>query len=233
MKGLFVTGTDTNVGKTWVGKRLIEELCKRGIKVTPRKPIESGWDENNIYSTDAWILANAANMTSDLDSICPNRFHHPISPVRAAVLVGQQLSIKSIKEQCLKGVADNHFLYVEGAGGFYSPLCADGLNADLAESLNLPILLVAENRLGCINQVLLNVEAIEAQGLTLKAIVLNMPSCQDNIAHPKNMNNHEDIKNLVGYPIISISHRQHTQTNDSFKELASLIVPPNLGNKDS
>ena len=159
-------------------------------------------------------------MTSDLDSICPNRFHHPISPVRAAVLVGQQLSIKSIKEQCLKGVADNHFLYVEGAGGFYSPLCADGLNADLAESLNLPILLVAENRLGCINQVLLSMEAIEQHELNLKAIVLNDVAEQNQ--ENKNMDNQADLKSLLDYPVFSISHKQSNKS--VFDDLALLVI---------
>ena len=66
MKGVFITGTDTNVGKTWVGEQLIKELRDRNINVIPRKPIESGWAENDITQTDAWILANAANKTKNL-----------------------------------------------------------------------------------------------------------------------------------------------------------------------
>ncbi len=65
MRGLFVTATDTNVGKTWVGRRLLQALIEQGIEVVPRKPVESGWNDD-LTQNDAWILANAANNTKDL-----------------------------------------------------------------------------------------------------------------------------------------------------------------------
>lgn len=228
MRGLFVTGTDTNVGKTWVGQHLISALCKSGVNVIPRKPIESGWDKNNQESSDAWLLASAANQLDQLDSVCPNRFSHPISPVRAAALEGVTLSVSELKDQCTPPhfymiKSDNKkddFLYVEGAGGFYSPLCVDGLNADLASALGLPVLLVAEDRLGCINQVLLTLEAIERRGLVLSAIVLNDVS--KNEGKPKfnnNMNNHKDLSAMVSCPIVSIQHNDR-----AFDELALLLL---------
>ncbi len=230
MRGLFVTGTDTNVGKTWVGQHLISTLCKNEINVIPRKPIESGWDKNNEESSDAWLLAKAANQLDQLDSVCQNRFSHPISPVRAAALEGVTLSIATLKEQCTpphfymtksNNIKDD-FLYVEGAGGFYSPLCADGLNADLASALELPILLVTENRLGCINQVLLTLEAIKRRNLVLSAIVLNDVSKNEgNPEFNSTMNNHEDLSDMVSCPIIPI---QHNQNNSAFDELALLFL---------
>ena len=218
MKGIFITGTDTNVGKTWVGAHLISALCDKKINILLRKPIESGWDENNVENTDAWLLANAANQVDCLNDICPNRFSRPISPVRAAAHEGQKLSIEAVKNQCKNGVGADSFLYVEGAGGFYSPLCADGLNADLAKALGLPILVVAENRLGCINQVLLTVEAIKQRGLKLKAVVLNDIS-GDNESH--DMNNAEDLAGMLDCPIIT-THFNQTST-DAFEKLALLI----------
>ena len=230
MRGLFVTGTDTNVGKTWIGQHLISALCKSGINVIPRKPIESGWDKNNEESSDAWLLASAANQLDQLDSVCPNRFSHPISPVRAAALEGVTLSISELKDQCTPphfymtksdNVKDD-FLYVEGAGGFYSPLCVDGLNADLASALELPILLVAENRLGCINQVLLTLEAIERRDLVLSAIVLNdVSKNKDSPKFNSNMNNYKDLSAMVSCPIISI---QHNQNDSAFDELTLLFL---------
>ncbi len=217
MNGIFITGTDTNVGKTWVGQFLISALCKKGVKVVPRKPVESGWDNNKVESTDAWLLAQATNQLGRLDSICPNRFSLPISPARAATLEGKSLSIEELKKQCLTGVSPSDFLYVEGAGGFYSPLCDDGLNADLASALGLPVILVAEDRLGCINQVLLNVEAIKLRGLSLKVIVLNTVSS----VSAGDMNNAEDLKSLVDYPIICLSFNQDSST--IFNDLALLI----------
>jgi dethiobiotin synthetase len=219
MNGIFVTGTDTNIGKTWIGQHLISALCKKDIDVAPRKPIESGWNTDDIENSDAWLLAKAADKLDALDTVCPNRFSRPLSPVRAAKLEDKNLSISSVKKQCLKDVSDNSFLYVEGAGGFYSPLCFDGLNADLASALNLPILLVAENRLGCLNQILLNIEAIEKRSLVLKAIVLNTVSEGQNI---NEMDNLEDLKSLIGYPIIATPYNQ--SATNAFDELASLVV---------
>lgn len=148
----------------------------------------------------------------------PNRFSRPISPVRAAALEDKKLSIEAVTNQCLTGVGADSFLYVEGAGGFYSPLCADGLNADLANALDLPILLVAENRLGCINQVLLNIEAVKQRGLKLKAVVLNDISGNNK---SYDMNNAEDLAELLDCPIITTWHNQ-TPT-DAFEKLALLI----------
>lgn len=218
MKGIFITGTDTNVGKTWVGVHLISALRNKESNLILRKPIESGWDENNVEITDAWLLANAANQLDDLSNICPNRFSRPISPVRAAALEDKKLSVEAIKDQCIDRVEADGFLYVEGAGGFYSPLCADGLNADLANALDLPLILVAENRLGCINQVLLNVEAIKLRGLELKAVVLN-DITGDNASH--DMNNAEDLAEMIECPIITTRFNQ--VSTKAFEKLASLI----------
>ena len=223
MKGLFVTATDTNVGKTWVGKHLIQALQENGVNVVPRKPVESGWSDNTML-TDAFVLANAADKIKDLESICPNRFKAAISPHRAASLEGKSISIDQLHQQCLKGVGVNDFLYIEGAGGFYSPLCTNGLNADLAVALKLPILLVVENRLGCINQALLSVEAIESRGLKLIALVLNNPVVA---ALDSNMDNLTDLRHRTHHPVIAFNHMTDNE-NDINKiiceNLCSLVI---------
>jgi len=218
MNGIFITGTDTNVGKTWVGVHLISALVDQKLNIVLRKPVESGWDESNVENTDAYLLAKAAQQLDKLNTICPNHFKLPISPVRAAMHEGVQLTLTALKEQCVNGFRENDFVYVEGAGGFYSPLCSDGLNADLASFLDLPILLVVENRLGCINQTLLNVEAIEQRGLELKAIVLNNISVTDKSLE---MDNAKDLARLLNYPIIEIPF--NNKSTYTFKELALLI----------
>lgn len=207
MNGIFVTGTDTDVGKTWVGTQLIQALIVRGVNVVPRKPIESGWPEltENLPTTDTWKLANAAGLGEQLDNICPNRFPAPLSPVRAARMVDSQLSLDLIKQQCLSNTKENDFIYVEGAGGFYSPLVEDGLNADLASKLSLPVVLVANNKLGCISQVLLCCEAMQKRNLDLRAIVLNQVSPDSQTAA---MNNQQDIAEYVSQPVFSLHHGQ-------------------------
>jgi dethiobiotin synthetase len=218
MKGLFVTATDTNVGKTWVGKHLIHELIIKGYDAVPRKPVESGWN-TDITQTDAWTLAMAANMTDSLDIVCQNRFKAAISPDRAAFLEHKNITIEQLRRQCLNQANKNDFLYVEGAGGFYSPLCSDGLNADLAVSLGLPVLLVVENRLGCINQTLLTVEAIENRELKLIAIVLNSPRKE---IQDREMDNFVDLQKHTNYPVLKFNHND--QLMASMDNLCSLAI---------
>lgn len=207
MNGLFVTGTDTDVGKTWVGVNIIRQIKKRNINITPRKPIESGWPvaQDDKQFTDAYRLAEAAGCLEKLASVCPNRFAAALSPVRAARMEDSPLSLKTIRAQCLQDLKENDFLYVEGAGGFYSPLVEDGLNADFASSLDLPIILVANNRLGCMSQILLCCEAIEKRQLKLAAIILNQV---EEIAGNTAMNNEADLRDYLSYPIFSLAHQQ-------------------------
>jgi dethiobiotin synthetase len=196
--GIFITGTDTDVGKTWVGCHIISALQAQGHDIAPRKPVESGWNKE-ITQTDAWKLAQAANKQQQLDIICPNRFTAPISPSRAAYLEGNERSIAELKQQCLETLHSKQILYVEGAGGFYSPLCKDGLNADLCVALNLAIILVAEDKLGCINHVLLTVEAIKQRGLTLACIILNQRQTKEMTTQQNNLH---DLKTYLPNEII-------------------------------
>ncbi|VAW51056.1 Dethiobiotin synthetase [hydrothermal vent metagenome] len=174
MQGVFITGTDTGVGKTFVGTTIARTLNQRNVKVIPRKPIESGClnQDGKLIPQDALALKEAANYQGSLSDVCPYRFEPPISPVRAAHLAGKVLTTEQLVSICLQG-SEEGFLLVEGAGGFYSPLAENGLNADLAVALQLPVLLVADDKLGVLNQVLLNAEAIQTRGLQLAGVVLN------------------------------------------------------------
>ena len=201
-KGIFMTGTDTDVGKTWLGCQIIKELQQLGYNIAVRKPVESGWNED-ITQTDAWKLASAANKQQQLDVICPNRFKAPVSPSRAAQLEGRTISLAQLKQQCLDTLDSEQILYVEGAGGFYSPLCEDGLNADLCEALDLPVILVTEDKLGCINHVLLTVEAIKQRGLILICIILNQRQVNERDTQQDNL---QDLREYLPDEII-ISER--------------------------
>lgn len=174
LPGIFITGTSTGVGKTHIGVLLAKALAATKIPVHPRKPVESGCEivRGELLPSDALALMQAAAYGGTLADVCPYRFQPPISPARAARLANTRLTTEQLVDACLDN-REGHFLLVEGAGGFYSPLTEDGLNADLAVALQLPVLLVAENTLGVLNQVLLNVEAIRARGLELAGIVLN------------------------------------------------------------
>lgn len=201
MQGVFITGTNTDAGKTYTGVLLAKKLRQNGITVIPRKPIESGCsiENNELVPHDAHALMEAADYAGALSEVCPFRFKPPISPVRAAYLANRVLTTDQLVQVCIQG-SENGFTLVEGAGGFYSPLAEDGLNADLAIALQLPVILVTSNKLGCINEVLLSIEAIKLRGLHLIGLVIT--SKEENI--DDRMCNAADLRETVTCPVISI-----------------------------
>jgi len=206
IKGIFITGTDTGVGKTYIACAIAQQLQQKSVKVTPRKPVESGCqqDDKELIPSDAVALKKAANYSGSLAQVCPFRFAPAISPKRAAQLANQALSTHKVAQACMQNVEEDEFLLVEGAGGFYSPLCEDGLNADLAVALELPIVLVAEDKLGCINHVLLSVQAIETRGLILSAVILNQTQ-ENNI---ELMDNFNELSDLLDCPLLTTVFNQ-------------------------
>ena len=203
MQGVFITGTNTDVGKTYLGVLLAKTLREKNINVIPRKPIESGCKkiDNELIPADALALKQAAGYEGDLSDVCAYRCEPAISPVRAAHLANKILTTNQLLNICLNG-SENGFTLVEGAGGFYSPLTEDGLNADLATALQLPVILVADDTLGCINQVLLTVEAIKTRGLKLIAVVLN--NIHNN--RDEQMDNAADLREHLDCPVFSQPH---------------------------
>ncbi len=204
MRGVFITGTDTGVGKTFVGTRLAAWLAGRGLQVRPRKPVESGCPclKGGLLPQDALAYHQAVGGMEPLERICPYRFEAALSPERAARLAGVELRLAELVAACLDGVGAEDFLLVEGAGGFYSPLAADGLNADLAVALGLPVLLIAADRLGAIHQVLVTAEAIARRGLTLAGVVLNRV-CGETVP---GLDNGADLQRWLSRSVVTWPH---------------------------
>jgi len=186
------------------------------LPVIPKKPIESGCIRkgDELIPQDALALKNAANYSGPLSDVCPYRFEPPISPVRAAHLANKVLTTEQLFSICLQG-SEEGFLLVEGAGGFYSPLAENGLNADLAVALQLPVLLVADDKLGVLSQVLLNAEAIQMRGLHLAGVVLN------NLENNSNeyMDNTADLRERLGSPVFTSPY-----TKDGPAQLPSTLI---------
>ena len=221
MQGVFITGTSTEVGKTFIAVKIARQLSQKNIKVIPRKPIESGClrQGNEIIPQDAVALKQAASYQGALSEICPYRFEPPISPVRAAHLVNKVLSTKQLVNICRQGSEDG-FILVEGAGGFYSPLAEDGLNADLAVALQLPVILVADDRLGTLSQVLLNAEAIQMRGLKLLAVVLNRLDEKQN----DQMDNTADLDERLDCPVFSQPYVKQAYAKQGEVELPEVLI---------
>ena len=209
-QGLFITGTDTGVGKTHITCLLAQQLLGAGFRPIPRKPVESGCStgpDGQLLAADAQALMQACQYPLPQQIVCPYPLKAAISPAEAARFEQQHINLQQLQQACTLAEDDPHSdntrLLVEGAGGFYSPLCENGLNADLAQTLKLPVLLVAEDKLGCINHVLLSLQAIESRGLEVFAVVLN----QINPASSA-MNNARELSQLISQPLIHTHGQQ-------------------------
>lgn len=175
-RGLLITGTDTGVGKTVFTSALARGLRSRGVRVAPYKPVCSGAKrraDGTLSWSDVDLLAAAADHAWPVERICPQFFQADLSPPAAAHLEGRHVDEELLRGgyEWLQERAD--LVLVEGAGGFYSPISSNWLNADLAVEWGLPIIVVAANRLGTINQTLLTIEAIRNKKLNLVGVVLN------------------------------------------------------------
>ena len=174
-KGIFITGTDTGVGKTYVACGIAMTLRRKGIDVGVMKPAETGCRKRNrqLLPVDAIKLARAAGVRDALDFVNPYRFSDPLAPSVAAGLEGKRLDPSRILS-CFRVLSQRHdFTIVEGAGGIMVPLSKDYLYLDLAANLRLPIVIVARPCLGTINHTLLTISAIRERRLKIAGVVIN------------------------------------------------------------
>jgi dethiobiotin synthetase len=167
--GVFVTGTDTGVGKTVVGCAIAEMLRRRGIDIGVMKPIETGVGAQGPL--DAIALAEAAGVNDPMELVCPQRFELPAAP--SVAREGRGVDLVAIHSAFVQLRERHAFLLVEGAGGLLVPIAPDYAMADLMEELSLPVLVVARASLGTVNHTLLTLEAIERRGLVLAGVVVS------------------------------------------------------------
>lgn len=162
-RGLFVTGTDTGVGKTRVAVALIHALRAQGLRVAAMKPVSAG-SEAGALNEDVTALMQAANVPAAVHDVNPYAFAEPIAPHIAADLAGVRIDLAVIAAAYARLAAHADVVVVEGAGGWRVPLNAAEDMADLAQALGLPVLLVVGLRLGCLNHAILTAEAIAGRG---------------------------------------------------------------------
>ncbi len=195
----FITGTDTNVGKTYVAKLLLETLRADGIDAVGYKPVASG------DRTDAEILS-AASGGLPIDQVNPVHFQNALAPAVASMLENRTLDCGSLIEGYRKLASNHEVVIVEGAGGWEVPL-ADGYRiSDLAADLELPVVIVAANRLGALNHILLTAAAIRARGLECAGIYLNQLEDEMDTAM---ITNKGVVEELTGLPLLD--HLIHGQ----------------------
>lgn len=179
-RGVFVTGTDTDVGKTYVSSLLVRELRRNGSDAVGLKPVCSGGRE------DAEALWEAAGGTVDLDSINPFFYELPLAPLSAGRLSGHVLTLPELVGAVEPVLGAVDFTLVEGVGGWRAPMGEGFDQADWARALDLPVVVVAENRLGALNHTLLTVNAILQTGLPCLGVILNHQQDEHGLAETTN-----------------------------------------------
>jgi len=182
VRGLFVTGTDTGVGKTVLSAALLAAIAAEGGSVSAHKPAVTGLDEpgeggtNGVWPPDHELLAAAAGM--DAERVAPFRYGPAVSPQLAAELTGERIDRDRLLAAGAaaigngNGGAPQRTLIVEGVGGLFSPLAEDFTVCDLAAAMRLPLLIAARPGLGTINHTLLTLQVARAAGLKVVAVVL-------------------------------------------------------------
>lgn len=162
----FITGTDTEVGKTYVTKLLIESLRADGVDAVGFKPISCGDRE------DGRLLAEASG-NLNIDEVNPMHLGSALAPLAAALLENKTIDPAELVSAYREFAERQGTVLVEGAGGWEVPITQNYFISDLAKDLNLPVILVAANRLGALNHILLSIKAIQDKGLKCAGIILN------------------------------------------------------------
>jgi dethiobiotin synthetase len=188
VSGIFITGTDTGVGKTFFACGLAALLKESGYKVGVMKPVETGCDEGGgkLVPQDAVALKEASGCELPLEQICPYQFREPLAPSVAAEREGARIDIDYLMSGYSEISAMHDITIVEGAGGLLVPLLPSYTNADFAKVLKLPLIVVAANKLGAINHLLLTVEHASCKGLSVWGYILNRVSDVKSLAAETN-----------------------------------------------
>jgi dethiobiotin synthetase len=200
-KGLFITGTDTGVGKTRVTAVLAVVLRQRGLRVGVMKPVETGCvlEDGQLLAQDSFFLRQISGCTAPPEVVTPYMFREPLAPAIAAQHEGQEIDLDHIARCYEKLAAEHDIVLVEGAGGLLVPLTRQESFLDLATRLDLPILVVARNILGTINHTALTV-TVASQCCRVIGIVLNTIAAE--VQDASQTSNAEALQVWGGAPLV-------------------------------
>jgi dethiobiotin synthetase len=211
MRGLFITGTSTEVGKTHVAALIAQHLVREGRRVGVYKPVASGCREaaGQRVADDAVVLWEAAGRPGELELVCPQRFLAPLAPHRAAREEGKCVDAALLRSGLDYWRQRSDIILIEGAGGLMSPLSEEDYNIDLAAEFGLPLLIVAANELGVINATLQTLITARARApkLPIAGVVLNQAMPRKNDASLAS--NAEELAARMDVPLLAtVGHGQ-------------------------
>jgi dethiobiotin synthetase len=199
VRGVFVTGTGTEVGKTVVSATIARTHAARGDRVAVFKPAVSGLDEEG--EPDHSLLRRVASAGQSEDEVAPYRYGPPVSPHLGAELAGETIDPARLRGKALRAADRSDVLVIEGVGGFLVPLTLGYLVRDFARDLGLPVVVAAGPGLGTINHTLLTVEAVRSVGLEVLAVVLTpWPDAPNEVER----SNRQAIERLGAVPVESL-----------------------------
>ena len=181
MKSFFITGTNTDIGKTFITTALLHSFLKFTPRAVAIKPIQSGADESGLKDFEIYQSAGESENFAPLYML-----KFPASPHFAAHLEGIQIDLKNVKNYCEKIICEHEMTLIEGAGGIYVPINERENMLDLILALNLGVILVCKNELGALNNAILSIKALENAGVKIDLIVLNFTDLNDQI-HVSNL----------------------------------------------
>ncbi|KHE91581.1 MAG: dethiobiotin synthase [Candidatus Scalindua rubra] len=208
-KGVFVTGSDTGVGKTVIAGAIAAVIKAHGLDVGVMKPIASGAKEieGKLVSEDALYLKKIIDSTDDDDLVNPILLKLPIAPTMAASNTGVPIDIDKILEAYEELTNKHDFVVVEGIGGLMVPIDDTLFVADLVLKMNLPLVIVSSDYLGTINHTLLTVEYAKSRNIRIKGIVINMLKSGDDIVR--------EIEKYSSAPILgTITFKENISVED-------------------
>ncbi len=201
---LFVTGTDTDVGKTVITGAIGQWFHKFGLRVGVCKPVATGCtrQREGLVSEDAEFLASTCESRHPLDLICPQRYAEPLAPAVAAERSRTPIEWQSIQAALETMQRDSDVMLVEGAGGILVPMDERHTMLDVARWLGVPVLIVARAGLGTINHTLLTIAALNAAGVSVAGVVINRyPAESPDVASETNPHM---IERYSGVPVLAI-----------------------------
>jgi dethiobiotin synthetase len=215
MNGFFVTGTDTDVGKTIISGGLAAVLKEKKIDVGVFKPLLSGISREDPAS-DTSLLKQLSQTSLSYEEITPFEFKEPLAPYVAGKLEGKIVEIQEVLRHWEKIKRKHEFFIIEGAGGISVPLGEHFLVSDLIKAIQLPIVIVARPNLGTVNHIFLTVHYAKSLGLTVAGIVINGISDHPDLAEKTNP---KLIEELCGVPILGITPKLKEITIENIKKM--------------
>ena len=200
-KGIFITGTDTGVGKTVVSATIGWILRQSGKRVAPMKPVQTGVGDDGLL--DIEFIQKVMGTNYSMEAVCPYRFPLPLAPLVAAELAGERIDVGKIKSAYFDLGSLNDIVIVEGAGGLLVPLTGTYFMSDLAYDLGVGLIIVIRPGLGTLNHTLLSLEHARSRGLSILGIVINNFPDTPALAERKNP---ELLLKLTGEKILGVIH---------------------------